>query len=170
MRITCSFHRINFGFMTPGPAPRRPVRVASRACQPIGRGRTVKALYRTYGRAARCLCPFVPPSQARRGAERQWHSGAAGRWGPPPAREAGIRGTAWSRHGTASRGSPGRGRARHAGAGHGQQDVASAPHGTPIGVPATPARACVASALCSIGRWGWGLVVRSDRERDVTGR
>jgi hypothetical protein len=90
VRITCSFH-CSFGFMTPGPAPLRPVRVASRRASRADRTRqdsqsSVRTvLVRTSREVLLPPCPSVPPSQAgsEQHAERQASgTSAAGRWGP----------------------------------------------------------------------------------------
>jgi hypothetical protein len=161
VRITCSFH-CSFGFMTPGPAPLRPVRVASRRASRADRTRqdsqsSVPTVLVRTSREVLPACRRVPASSA------------AGRWGPPPGREAGIRGTAWSRHGTAPRGNQ---------AGDGRTDgrtsvarrrgprptrwprllVLGSRHGTPThSGPAGPGARC----LCTVFHWQVGLGSRA---------
>ena len=62
MRITCLFHRINFGFMTPGPPPRRPVR--GRASRSDVAGQSKLCTARTDEPRGACVPPSRPPKHA----------------------------------------------------------------------------------------------------------
>jgi len=62
MRITCLFHRINFGFMTPGPPPRRPVR--GRASRSDVAGQSKLCTARTDAPRGACVPPSRPPKHA----------------------------------------------------------------------------------------------------------
>ena len=118
MRITCLFHRINFGFMTPGPPPRRPVR--GRASRSDVAGQSKLCTARTDAPRGAC----VPPSRPPKHAEAQSAGGTVVRQGGGGRHPRMVT----SRDGVPRL--PGRGRARHAGAGHAQQEYRMASAGS----------------------------------------
>lgn len=168
VRITCSFH-CSFGFMTPGPAPRRPVRVASRrASRSDAAGQSKLCTYRTG--QVRQSTRRAPVAQVRQGGGGR-HPGARPGSGEPHGHVTGRRPEA------ARQGTDGRTNERGTPSGTSARATAKGQHDglgcscsavvTVLRCTRGPmARARAASALCSIGRWGWGPVLRSDK--DVT--